>query len=72
MVIVACRVVERREGVALHTLDGGSRQFGAQFVQIFVVGTERELHLVGQPVETDVLHGSRAAVVVECVGEGVL
>ncbi len=69
VVIVARRVVQRREAVGLHAVERCRGEFKAQAVEIGGVGFERELVGVWKSVETYVLRGARAGVVVESVCE---
>ena len=69
VVIVARRVVKRRKAVGLHAIERGRGEFQAQAVEIAGVGFERELVGVGEAVETYVLRGARAGVVIESVCE---
>ena len=58
MIVVAGRVVKRREAVGLHTLDCGGRQTAAQFFKIILIGRKKKFVGIGQTVESDVLSQS--------------
>ncbi len=72
MIIVACRIVERRESVRFHLLHGRWGKFAAQTFEIIAVGAESELVVVFQTVQPDVLIAARFLAVVERVGQRVL
>ncbi len=72
MIVVAGRVVERREPVGLHALAGLGRQPSAQLFHIAGVSGKFKLVVVGKPVESNVLSPARCSVVVKGVGERVL
>ncbi len=59
VVVVAGRVIERREYVVLHPFDGGGRQFGPEFVEVFAIGRECEFVGIRKSVETYILHCTR-------------
>ena len=71
MIVVAGRVVERREGIFLHSGNGFGREGAAKLVEIVGVGVEHELIVVAQTVKTNVLIAARFVGIVESVGEGV-
>ena len=72
VVVVAGGVVEGREGVALHRVEGDGVEALLQAADVVAVAGELELVVVGQPVKADVLDDARLRVVVERVGERVL
>ena len=67
VVVVATRVVQRREGVLLHGGDGGGRQLRAQFADVIAIGVVLLLHSRREAVETHVLINARAGGVVKGV-----
>ena len=72
MVVVAGGVVEGRELVALHRVEGDGVEALLEAADIVAVAGELELVVVGQPVKADVLGDAGAGVVVEGVGQRVL
>ena len=72
VVVVAGGVVERREWVEFHLLDGGGVEAKAEALDILLISGEVELVVGGEPVETHILDGASLPGVVKGVGERVL
>ncbi len=68
MIVVAGRVVHRREWHVLHLGNRGSGKFPAQIVEIFRIGAEAILFVVGQSVETHILLRACIRGILESIG----
>ena len=55
VVVIARRVIEGREGILQHLLDGSSGELGAQLLQILRIGREGQLLVGGEAVQTHIL-----------------